>query len=121
MIKSIQFYLCSPKSQSHCLRWASSQEKTFAMLMRKKPFNRGENKDGRNLRKSSRGGIALPGQTDISAVFLFSRHCCQVPAHEGNVVSLQVKKKNKGVFSRPAQSVVRRPVLCIGAMQIKFD
>ena len=89
--------------------------------MRKKPFNRGENKDGRNLRKSSRGGIALPGQTDISAVFLFSRHCCQVPAHEGNVVSLQVKKKNKGVFSRPAQSVVRRPVLCIGAMQIKFD
>ena len=77
---SNQFYLYSPKSQSHCrsgLYNLYSEQHPLSLDLRfdwgrtshvdgeKKPFNRVKKNDGRNLWKSHRGGIPLPGRTDM--------------------------------------------------------
>ena len=71
-IKSNQFYLYSPKSQSHCLSGLYnlySEQHPLSLDPRfelgKTSHVDGKKNNGRNLRKSHRGGIPLPGWTDM--------------------------------------------------------
>ena len=74
-VKSSQIYLYSPKSQiTDSPQWALQFAQQHPLSLDphivqgktplKNPFNR-EKYQGRNLRKSNRGGIPLPGRTGL--------------------------------------------------------